>query len=400
MHKTAKSSTMFSFRMLFLSGLFFIVEGLSALQAQSNPPSQNLAPVIIFDHRDGSSIKESKAKVPQKREQRQSSKAESLHDVNSSEKDFDSNVSEIKSNSQEAWFNRYQTKRNAFIVNDGKISASEKSALEKLISDSKASINGTFAYTYMQLRETRNQPESLHLLKQAIAIDPNNSLLAAETAWIAERTGDKELLKKSLNTYRSSGYITNVQMKFASWMLEAIPQNGLIITNGENDTYSLWLSNTSNKLIISLAMLEDLAWLNKTIAKWDAGIQFKKSPSEQEFLNRIAKSKKPCYLAWTVHPNLLAPYASQLFPIGPLLQVNDQSNDNIVRLRNFYLKEEVKDYLISSQWKNDTYAVLLANLIPGIQLLIQQTQISDSQRKVLQEMLSNISVNSKNGSGR
>jgi len=389
---------MFSFRILHLGVLFLMFIGLDVIQGQANTSSQSSAPVIILDHRDGSSIKEGKAKTFLKKEELHPAKSESLDDVNTSEKDFDLSGNNL--NSQKAWLNTYQTKRNAFIVNDGKISASEKSALERIIIESKASINGSFACYYMQLREKRNQPESVQLLKQAISIDPNNALLSAETAWIAERIGDLSLRNKALNAYRSSGFISNVQLKFASWMLDAIPQNGLIITNGENDTYPVWLSNTSNKLVISLAMLEDVAWLNKTIAKWDASIHFKKSPSEQEFLNRIIKSNKPCYLAWSIRPDLLAPLSSQLFPIGPLLQVNDTNNDNVIRLRKFYFTEEVKAYLTSSEWKNDKYAVVLGNLIPGIQVLMQSPLVSDSQRSTLREMLANLSANSKNASGR
>lgn len=400
MHKTAKSSNMFSFRIVYLSALLVMLIGINKSQGQANSPSQSAAPVIILDHRDGSSKIEDKSRLVQKRQEALSIEEESIREVDANRKDFDANLKLSNQNAQEEWLSTYQTKRNAFILNDGKISASEKNALERIVTESKASINGSFACYYMQLREKRNQPESLPLLKQALVLEPNNALLSAEAAWIAERNGDLALRNKALKAYQASGFISNVQMQFASWMLAEIPQNGLIITNGENDTYPLWLNNSSNKLVISLAMLEDVSWLNKTIAKWDANIHFQKSPSEQEFLNRITKSKQPSYLAWTIRPDLLAPFSNILFPIGPLLQVEDMNNDNVIQLRNFYFTKEVKTYLLNNHWKNDKYAAILGNLIPGIQLLMQNPLVSDSQRRILQQMLANISTNSKNAVGR
>jgi hypothetical protein len=142
-------------------------------------------------------------------------------------------------------------------------------------------------------------------------------------------------------------------------------------------------------------MLEDLSWLNSTIAKWDKSIQFKEIPSESQFLERILQSQKPSYLLWTLRPELLKPFENKLFPVGPSMEFSHSSQNNLIKLKQFYFTDSVRKYILSDSWRSDPYAPLLGNLIPGIRMLLVSSAISDSERRILKQMEEKIILNSQ-----
>lgn len=369
---------------IILACLFLINQGFSQ---QASPPRQSVAPVVMKDHRSGKSIREIEA-VPEIDQ-------ESTKDLRLQSQPVQGNAETSMTSSQVQWLNEYQSKRNTFLVNDGKLSSSEKAELQSIISESKKTINGSFTYVYMQLRESRNKPESKQYLETAIKLEPGNELLLTEIAWQAERRNDAKTREKAVSALEKTGRISALQIKFAEWIISSTPSNALIVSHGENDTYPLWKASKSNHVIISLAMLEDLSWLNSTIAKWDKSIQFKEIPSESQFLERILQSQKSSYLLWTLRPELLKPFENKLFPVGPSMELCHSSQNNLIKLKQFYFTDSVRKYILSDSWRSDPYAPLLGNLIPGIRMLLVSSVISDSERRILKQMEEKIILNSK-----
>jgi hypothetical protein len=378
---------MFSKRIKLLFALAYICTTITISAQQASPPTQSIAPVVMKDHRSGKALKDSRTDS--------SIDTESIQESRIQLSTVQGNAVSASSNAQIQWLNDYQLKRNIFLSNDGKISISEKNELQRIITDSKKSINGTFAYSYMQLRESRNKSESNQYLEEAIKLDPNNKLLLTEVAWLAERKSDIKTRNKAIDTYILKGGITEFQLKFADWIISSTPSNSLIVCHGENDAYPLWKANQSNHIIVSLAMLEDLSWLNATLSNWDKSIQFKEVPTESQFLLRVLQSQKPAYLLWTLRPELLNPLADNLFPIGPAIEFTNKSNDNLIKLKRFYFSESFKKYVLGDFWINDIYSPTMANLIPGIRMLLTSTIVSDSERRFLKQMEERIIINSR-----
>ncbi len=284
------------------------------------------------------------------------------------------------------WYNAYQTLRNSSLSNDGIIDKKEQSEINSMIENSGKAIQGTFSWNYMQLRNNRNNAAAQSYFINAAKLEPTNALLPAEAAWLAERNGDAELRNKAIQSIKNNGTISAFQSVYSNWMLDAIPEGSLIVTNGEFDTYPIWeKQNTKKFYVVSLAMIQDAAWLNRTLHNWDKSIQFKGN-SESDFIAALLKSNKPVFFSFTIRQELLTKYQSNLFPVGPLCKFSKKPTDNIQGLKQFYLDKTRIKYLNSLVWKNDKYAAIARNLLPGIIILEQSSLLNDSEKKDLLQL--------------
>ena len=284
------------------------------------------------------------------------------------------------------WYNAYQNLRNSSLNNDGIIDNKEQSEINSMIETSGKSIQGTFSWNYMQLRNNRNNENAQSYFINAAQLEPSNALLPAEAAWLAERNGNLELRNKAIQSIKNNGTISNFQSVYTNWMLEVIPEGSLIVTNGEFDTYPIWEKQHTKKFyVVSLAMIQDAAWLNKTLQNWDKSIQFKGN-SESNFIAALLKSNKPVFFSFTIRQELLTKYQSYLFPVGPLCRLSKIPANNYQELKQFYVNKTRINYLNSLVWKNDKYAAIARNLIPGLIILEQSSLLNDSEKKDLLQL--------------
>jgi hypothetical protein len=312
---------------------------------------------------------------------------------------FSQESKQVSQELEAVWFDAYQNKRNADLNDDGKLDSKEQQELSQFVQSSQAEIAGSFTYNYLQLRVNRNKPEAINYFSQASRINPNNTLLAPEAAWLAERNGDIASRTKAVNACRSNGTITSFQQVYAKWMIESVPEGSLIISNGEFDTYPLWEQLNAKKVtIISLAMIEDAAWLKKTLANWDSKLSYAGN-SEAALFTTISLSKKPVYLSWTVRPDILTKYQSNLFPVGALCRFSAGEYDNVSELKKFYDKQR-NAYIQSKQWQSDRYAVLAGNLLPGITLLQSNPKLNEAEKSDLETSKGIIERFISNASGK
>ena len=284
------------------------------------------------------------------------------------------------------WYNAYQTLRNSSLSDDGIIDSREQSEINSMIENSGKAIQGTFSWNYMQLRNNRNNAAAQSYFINAAKLEPANALLPAEAAWLAERNGDAELRNKAIQSIKNNGTISAFQSVYSNWMLDVIPEGSLIVTNGEFDTYPIWEKQNAKKFyVVSLAMIQDAAWLNRTLHNWDKSIQFKGN-SESDFIAALLKSNKPVFFSFTIRQELLTKYQYYLFPVGPLCKFSKKPTDNIQGLKQFYLDKTRVKYLNSLVWKNDKYAAIARNLLPGIIILEQSSLLNDAEKKDLLQL--------------
>lgn len=173
-------------------------------------------------------------------------------------------------------YNAYQALRNSSLNNVGIIHNNEQSEINSMIEISGKSIQGTFSLNYMQLRNNRNNENAQSYFINTANLGSNSALLPAEAAWLSERNGNLELRDKAILSIKNNGTISFFQPVYTNWLLEVIPEGSLIVTNGEFDSYPIWEKQHTKKCyVVYLAMLQDAAWLNRTLRNWDKSIQFK-----------------------------------------------------------------------------------------------------------------------------
>jgi len=323
--------------------------------------------------------------IPEKSKKKSDAMPESVKDEESRISFKDDQVGQ-EMQSEIYWYNAYQTLRNSSLSDDGIIDSEEQSEINSMIETSGKVIQGTFSWNYMQLRNNRNNAAAQSYFINAAKLEPANALLPAEAAWLAERNGDLQLRNKAIQSIKNNGTISAFQSVYSTWMLDVIPEGSLIVTNGEFDTYPIWeKQNTKKFYVVSLAMIQDAAWLNRTLQNWDKSIQFKGN-SESNFIAALLKSNKPVFFSFTIRQELLTKYQSKLFPVGPLCRFSKNPTDNIQGLKQFYLDKTRIKYLNSLVWKNDKYAAIARNLLPGIIILEQSSLLNNAEKKELLQL--------------
>ncbi len=310
---------------------------------------------------------------------------------------FNTNYSEI------TWFNKYTSSRNAYLKNDGKIDEAENKELNQVCEQSNNFIPSTFYNNYILLKQNRNNNSSIQYLKNAQKIDPQNTLLITEAAWLAERSGNLTIRNQAISQLNKTGGISELSKLNAALIINAIPENSLLITNGEFDTYPLWFaSENKNIYVVSLAMIADKSWLTKQLKSWNSSITIPKGNiDENELFEIVLSSEKPVYTTLSLRKSLINKWSSKLFVCGNFTSLSNQTINNIDKLKSFYFNNPLFEQLISkSSWQADTYAPSLINFLPGIKVLQQSNQLSNPEKQKLLEIEDKIKLFTSNISNK
>lgn len=283
------------------------------------------------------------------------------------------------------WFNNYTEQRNKLLSDDGVISKKEQEQLGSIITESQTYISNSFEFNYINVRQNRNKSEAGKYLQEAIKSGGfSNSLLLPEIAWISERLGDASKRNLALTEYDKQGNLTAVQKAMALWSLNVVESGSLIVTNGEFDTYPLWLQQEKKSVyIVSLSMIEDYEWLSKTLKKWNPSLSIPKELNNaRSIIDLLLKQNtKPIYLSLSIRSDLLSSYTKNLHPIGPLAKLTSTTWNSTNALSSFYFDASFKQFLNSEISQNDPFVKLISNLLPGIYLLKSQLQATNDPRE-------------------
>ncbi len=298
--------------------------------------------------------------------------------------------------SAEAKVSALLSQRIHFIENDGVITSPEQNLLNQMSQQLGNSSDQSYEAAFVQLKIHRNQMDAETYLKKAVSLNPSDSRLLLESAWIAERMGKmserNQVVKQALN----SGLISNVLLKQAEWISAAAGNGGIIITNGESDTYPFWtLENSRNYTVISLQFLNEPQYINSKLKS--AGIQATVSAnaSVDEFIQVLTKSELPIILSWAIHPDILKRWSSSLYAIGPALMLSSSNVENLEMLKQFYFRKAIFDYLMSDTWVNDSFAAVMANMLPGMAVLKDSESLTEIESKKLTQLKEALSNNLK-----
>lgn len=316
---------------------------------------------------------------------------------NSSNQFSSSNFSEIN------WFNSYTNSRNEFLKNDGKIDASENEQLNQICSQSNNFIPSTFYNNFILLKQNRNNNSSLQYLKNAQKLDPQNTLLLSEVAWIAERNENVNVRNQAIVQMDKTGGISELSKLNAALIVNALPEGSLLITNGEFDTYPLWLVIGNRKIfIISLAMIADNSWLISKLKSWNPSISIPKGNiGENELFEIALKSEKPVFTTLSLRKPLINKWSSKLFVFGNFTCLSNKNLNNVEKLKNFYFHNPFMEQLISkNSWQSDAYLPALINFLLGIKVLQKSNQLSNLEKQKLLQIEEKIKLFTSNVSNK
>ena len=264
--------------------------------------------------------------------------------------------SEITQNpkNDQAWINFYEANRAAKIVNGGKSPVS----LDEIMADLKAKANKSYAYHFLTYRNAGWDDKLFSHLEEAWKLKPNFLGLAEEFVTYHELESDPANRKKYNHFWFDSGEMPEELMTYNYNVLMSLEDNAILITNGDNDTYPVWMLQDvqgvkTEVLVINRSLARMPEYLNKLlkrkgIAAFDyhpEGEQSGNTHFDQLIEHLLSQSNRPLYFASTIGQDAIYKYRKNLYLTGLASKYSEERFDNISQLIDNVENHFLLDYL-------------------------------------------------------
>lgn len=272
---------------------------------------------------------------------------------------------------EDAWLNFYMSNRMARITDYQKWNKKEFPYfldLEKIVKNASENIPETFTYHYINnYTNGFYSKEGEKSLFKALEISPDNINLFDELLTYYMSKGDKNKIKEISKKWLESNEMPAGILNYNYNMLMSLEKNAIIFSNGDNDTYPVWLLQnamgirTDVTLInLSLIYLDDY---RKTIfeeIKVPNSLEKNDTAFIQKLISHILTNAKsrPLYFAVTTAPSYYESMKDKFYLVGLALKYSEDDFDNMAMIRKNVEKNFQLDYLNQEFYYNRSSSVV------------------------------------------
>jgi len=218
-------------------------------------------------------------------------------------------------------------------------------------------------------------------LQKAAILDSTNPNIWVELWGQSIQKGNFNQWEKSVKKLYDTGFLTRAVLNYGRWMLETIPPNSILITNGDMDTFppqalQIVESLRTDVIIVERGLL-DYVWaikflrdnLNLSIPFTDKQLDelnnsstpgaTTNSLSENIFYEWFAEVKngtlnRPIVFATTVSQDFITRFKSHISYAGPFLRLNSEPVNKYFEMNIFKKSlDGIKDYDFSGPWASE-----------------------------------------------
>ena len=210
-------------------------------------------------------------------------------------------------------------------------------------------------------------------LLKANELNPTNSELYFELAKYYELQ-QNPTKKKEFCTKLKTSKLSPALREYAYNTLMSVSQNGILVTYGEDDTYPIWVLQTTESIRKDVTVLNyDLMITEeyRNLKKKELGLSFSKSYSSNiSILKDIAvKNKnKNIYYSLTVSRLILKQLKNNLYPTGLALKYSKKGLDNSQILAQNWESKFLKTYISNSTINSKDRQINMNYILPLLQL--------------------------------
>jgi hypothetical protein len=239
-----------------------------------------------------------------------------------------------------AWFNYYRATRNAFRTEQKEtLSSDEKrDALDGICAEAKQAVPESFEYNLMMYMQYPNNPDYLKYYVKAEQLGPDREEIYCEAVTQAEVERKIDKRDKYSLLWLNSNMSSPGVLRYHTNLLNSLDKNAILFTQGDMDTYPLWmlqakglrrdvtvintslmlLENYRNKLCIELG-------IDETQIKFDE----KDTEPAKTLITHFAKASKttPVYIGLTCSEDLRNSMKDKLELVGLAYQHKKSSMD-------------------------------------------------------------------------
>lgn len=279
----------------------------------------------------------------------------------------------LESQDAQNWFNYYMVVRlHKQQSNKGVITADGQKLLTSIAAKMDSAITQrSFETLMVHYFETTTYEEAAPLLTEAEKINPQHPIILPELVKYYNHTGNYTLrnllLQKLPQINRRTGLYALCRA-----MADNLPDSSYVITNGEYDTYALWLAAENAGKHITVLSLKFVEKVRERTDKITSNM-----PLLQKVVNTVPAGK-PTYISLTVNPDYYnTSFLNQLHNIGVCYQYSTAPVDNITILYNTLVKKQpvVTIPAIGTE--------ILQNLMPGYITLYRHYKTADTVKAEL-----------------
>jgi tetratricopeptide (TPR) repeat protein len=274
----------------------------------------------------------------------------------------------LESHDAQNWFNYYMIVRlHKQQSNKGIITAEGQKLLTSIATKMDSAITYKGFETFMvHYFEAPDYEKAIPYLIEAEKIHPQHPIILPELVRYYNYTGNYTQRNTLLQKLPQIGPRTGLYT-LCKAMADNLPDSSYVITNGEYDTYALWLAAEKAGKHITVLSLKFAEKVHERTDKITSNM-----PLLQKVVNTIPVGK-PTYISLTVNPDYYHPsLLPQLHNIGVCYQYSSVPVDNITVLYNTLVKKQpvVTIPAVGTE--------VLQNLMPGYITLYRYYKITDT----------------------
>lgn len=308
---------------------------------------------------------------------------------------------EIKKNSKnpEAWHNYYNAVRYASYTET--IDTKDKKAkLEQVIEDMGKAIPGTYEYHLLKYWNHYSMTD-IDDLKKAYEINPDKPDTYYGFITYYENHGNNEKMKEFLTKLYESRDVAPGLINYNYNVLATTQRNAILFTNGDNDTYPVWILQQVKEIRPDVTVLNTSLimtgkpYLERKLKEKNIAVNFDELPEyrSENFVSGLCKyiAEKypaiPIFFALTVYSPVTESISDDLYLIGLAYKYSPARIDNLAMLRNNWENNLRLDYL-THDWYSGSYVAtemiqktLNQNYIPLALSLYEHYKISGESEK-------------------
>jgi hypothetical protein len=267
----------------------------------------------------------------------------------------------------EAWYNYYNAVRYARF--EETIDTEDKKAkLEKIIEDMGEAIPGTYVY-YLLKFWNHYSVKDVSILQKAYELDPDKPDTYYGFISHQEFTSKYKEMKKFCQKLYESKDIAPGLVSYNYNVLASTEENAILFTNGDNDTYPIWMLQKAlgiredvTVLNLSISRHAERSYLERKLKERGISIDLDALPDRldkdfvPEFCRTLAEKypEIPIYFALTVYKNNFEPIIDDLYIVGLAYQYSPERIDNLALLKKNLERNLRLDYL-KYDWYDDSY---------------------------------------------
>lgn len=243
-------------------------------------------------------------------------------------------------NDENAWFNYYKSTR--FIAEGSAGFSSLQADLDTIANHLKKHSSGTWEQLIVEYWNSNRDPKKESALQTAFNMQPKDALSLRFMTGMQYLQGKPSSVYKYYVDWKATGDLPVTTEIYAYNVMQSLPADAILITNGELDTYPLLYQlqtiGNSGVKVVSIAMCARAE--NRSRIFTYAGL---KSPDndltaafDARYIERIAAANpgKKVYVAATCGPTILKALSGNLYCTGLAYRYSESPVENLNFLRD------------------------------------------------------------------